>query len=207
MRCSSRRRTLSHIDSQLATLRISRLPVALGEDTSASFVVVPSLSLLRHHPFASSRSNTSNLNRDSPRWMRYVPRPSRCSPTLSLTLPIALPPPHLPQLKKIPPFTRTLVLGVLAVTGPTLLHLISPYNFAFIPHRIAANWEVWRLATPFLFGGGGLNLVFSLIMLYRSLVDLEESHFGRRLGEMSAFSVSFRLSLPLPCLPFDTSSH
>ncbi|GAA5908190.1 hypothetical protein JCM6882_005968 [Rhodosporidiobolus microsporus] len=89
------------------------------------------------------------------------------------------------EIRKIPPFTCAVVGGVVLATGPTLLHLLSPYHLAFIPHRIAANWEVQRLVLPFLFGGGGLPLVFNLIMLYRSLVDLEQSHFGGRLAEMT----------------------
>lgn len=98
------------------------------------------------------------------------------------------------QLRKIPPFTRYTVLGVLGATLPTLLQILSPYHLAFIPHRIAQNWELQRLILPFLFGGGGLNLVFSLIMLYRSLNELEEGHFQRRLADMSAFVLSRALT-------------
>ncbi|BGP48656.1 hypothetical protein JCM10450v2_004532 [Rhodotorula kratochvilovae] len=89
------------------------------------------------------------------------------------------------QLRKIPPFTRTVVLGVLATTLPVILQLVSPYRVAFVPHRIAQNWELQRLVLPFLFGGSGIQLVFSLIMLYRSLNELEEGHFSRRLADIS----------------------
>ena len=78
----------------------------------------------------------------------------------------------------MPPFTRTVVLGVLATTLPVILHLVSPYSVAFVPHRVAQNWELQRLVLPFLFGGGGIQLVFSLIMLYRSLKELEEGHLS-----------------------------
>ncbi|GAA5820802.1 hypothetical protein JCM11251_003167 [Rhodosporidiobolus azoricus] len=89
------------------------------------------------------------------------------------------------EIRKIPPFTRTVIGGIILATGSTLLHLLNPYHLAFIPHRIAAKWEVQRLVLPFLFGGRGLPLVFNLIMMYRSLVDLEQSHFGGRLAEMT----------------------
>ena len=95
------------------------------------------------------------------------------------------------QLAKIPPFTRSVVGGILAVTLPVLLQLVSPYRIAFLPDRIANHFELWRLVTPFLYGGGGLNLVFSLIMMYRSLNDLEDGHFAMRLADMSAFSPPF----------------
>ncbi|KPV75039.1 uncharacterized protein RHOBADRAFT_6599, partial [Rhodotorula graminis WP1] len=85
----------------------------------------------------------------------------------------------------VPPFTRTVVLGVLATTLPVILQLVSPYSVAFVPHRVAQNWELQRLVLPFLFGGGGIQLVFSLIMLYRSLKELEEGHFAMRLADMT----------------------
>ncbi|TKA58122.1 hypothetical protein B0A53_00524 [Rhodotorula sp. CCFEE 5036] len=89
------------------------------------------------------------------------------------------------ELAKIPPFTRSVVGGILAVTLPVLLQLVSPYRIAFLPDRIANHFELWRLVTPFLYGGGGLNLVFSLIMMYRSLNDLEDGHFAMRLADMT----------------------
>lgn len=91
-----------------------------------------------------------------------------------------------PQLAKIPPFTRTVVGGILAVTVPVLLQVLSPYTIAFLPDRIANRFELWRLVTPFWYGGGGLNLVFSLVMVYRSLSELEDGHFAQRLADMSA---------------------
>ncbi|BGP55890.1 hypothetical protein JCM8202_002679 [Rhodotorula sphaerocarpa] len=89
------------------------------------------------------------------------------------------------ELAKIPPFTRTVVGGILAVTVPVLLQVLSPYTIAFLPDRIANRFELWRLVTPFWYGGGGLNLVFSLVMVYRSLSELEDGHFAQRLADMT----------------------
>ncbi|TNY23589.1 Der1-like family-domain-containing protein [Rhodotorula diobovata] len=89
------------------------------------------------------------------------------------------------EIRKVPPFTRTVVLGVILTTLPVILHLVSPYAVAFVPHRVANNWELHRLVLPFLFGGGGIQLVFSLIMLFRSLKELEEGHFASRLADMT----------------------
>ncbi|GAA5983789.1 hypothetical protein JCM10908_005928 [Rhodotorula pacifica] len=89
------------------------------------------------------------------------------------------------ELGKIPPFTRSVTGGILAVTLPVLLQVLSPYRIAFLPDKIANSFELWRLVTPFLYGGGGLNLIFSLIMMYRSLNDLEDGHFAMRLADMT----------------------
>ncbi|GAA5882689.1 hypothetical protein JCM16303_006545 [Sporobolomyces ruberrimus] len=86
---------------------------------------------------------------------------------------------------QIPPFTRT-TLGLLGtVTISSLLSLISPYSYAFIPSKVAKNWEVYRLVLPFFFGGTGIPVIFNTIMLYRSLKDLETSHFRGRLADMT----------------------
>ncbi|POY75076.1 hypothetical protein BMF94_1705 [Rhodotorula taiwanensis] len=89
------------------------------------------------------------------------------------------------ELAKIPPFTRTTIGGILAVTLPVICEVVSPYRIAFLPNRIANQFELWRVVTPFLFGGGGINLVFSLIMMYRSLVELEDGYFAQRLADMT----------------------
>ncbi|GAA5915385.1 uncharacterized protein JCM6883_006820 [Sporobolomyces salmoneus] len=86
---------------------------------------------------------------------------------------------------QVPPFTRT-TLGLLGtVTISSLLQLISPYSYAFIPSKIAKNWEIYRLILPFFFGGSGIAVVFNAIMIYRSLKELEMSHFRGRLADMT----------------------
>ncbi|GAA5942197.1 uncharacterized protein JCM15063_002040 [Sporobolomyces koalae] len=98
----------------------------------------------------------------------------------TLTLPV-----HCDQLQQVPPFTRT-TLGLYGtVTISTLLQLVSPYSYAFIPHKVAKNWEVYRLVLPFFFGGSGIAVIFNAIMLYRSLKDLELSHFRGKLANMT----------------------
>ncbi|GAA5846314.1 hypothetical protein JCM3766R1_002206 [Sporobolomyces carnicolor] len=88
-------------------------------------------------------------------------------------------------IEQVPPFTRT-TLGLLGtVTISSLLQLISPYSYAYLPAKIAKNWEIHRLILSFFFGGGGIAVIFNTIMLYRSLKDLETSHFRGRLADMT----------------------
>lgn len=88
------------------------------------------------------------------------------------------------ELKKLPPVTRTLVGLVFLVTLPIILQLVSIYPIVFIPQRITTKLELWRVITPFLYGGKGIPLIFDAFLLFRGLNDLEESHFGRRTAEM-----------------------
>ncbi|SGY21890.1 BQ5605_C016g08289 [Microbotryum silenes-dioicae] len=87
------------------------------------------------------------------------------------------------EIRKIPPVTRTLVGGVLAVTLPCLLQLLSPYKVIYVQALVFQKFELWRLVTSFLYGGSGLPLLFDTFMLFRGLNDLEESHFQRRTAD------------------------
>lgn len=90
------------------------------------------------------------------------------------------------EIRKVPPVTRAVVGGVGLVTLPVLLHLVSLYPFVFLPQRVTRSFELWRLATSFLFGGKGLALVFDTFLLARGLYDLEERHFQRRTADTGA---------------------
>ncbi|KDE09166.1 hypothetical protein MVLG_00488 [Microbotryum lychnidis-dioicae p1A1 Lamole] len=87
------------------------------------------------------------------------------------------------EIRKIPPVTRTLVGGVLAVTLPCLLQLLSPYKVIYVQALVFQKFQLWRLVTSFLYGGSGLPLLFDTFMLFRGLNDLEESHFQRRTAD------------------------
>ncbi|GAA6021898.1 hypothetical protein JCM11491_004785 [Sporobolomyces phaffii] len=88
-------------------------------------------------------------------------------------------------VQQVPPFTRT-TLGLLGtVTISTLLDLISPYSYAYIPAKVAKHWEVYRLVLPFFFAGRGIAVIFNAIMVFRSLRDLELGHFRTRLADMT----------------------
>ncbi|SCV72052.1 BQ2448_4746 [Microbotryum intermedium] len=87
------------------------------------------------------------------------------------------------EILKIPPVTRTIVGGVLAVTLPCLLQLLSPYKVIYVQALVFKKFQLWRLFTSFLYGGSGLPLLFDTFMLFRGLNDLEENHFQRRTAD------------------------
>lgn len=104
------------------------------------------------------------------------------------------PPPFLAmdEIRKIPPVTRSIIGGVLLVTIPILLHLVSAYPIVFVPRRITRNFELWRIVTPFLYGGGGIGFLFDVFLVFRNSSDLEERHFGGRTAEYGAWRFSRR---------------
>ncbi|KAL8277549.1 hypothetical protein RQP46_009981 [Phenoliferia psychrophenolica] len=88
-------------------------------------------------------------------------------------------------LNALPPVTRTLLLAVAGCTIPVLLAIMPVYPLVFVPHKIFGKAELWRLLTPFFYGGSGIPLVFDVFLLYRNASDLEERHFQRKTAEFA----------------------
>lgn len=87
------------------------------------------------------------------------------------------------ELRKIPVVTRTLLGGTLFVTLPILLQLTSAYGILFSVPKITRGFELWRLVTPFLYGGGGIPFLFDCFLLFRNSSGLEEGHFLNRTAD------------------------
>lgn len=83
------------------------------------------------------------------------------------------------EIMKIPPVTRTILGGVLITTLPIMLKLVSAYTILFSIPKLQ-KFELWRLATPFLYGGEGIAFIFDVFLLFRNSSGLEEGHFFNR---------------------------
>jgi Derlin-2/3 len=82
------------------------------------------------------------------------------------------------EIKKIPPVTRFLCGGSLALTLPVMLKILQPQSIIYW-WPLVKNLEIWRIPTSFLFGSTGLNYIFDLVMLYRNSDALETGPFHR----------------------------
>ncbi|TRM62355.1 Der1-like family-domain-containing protein [Schizophyllum amplum] len=89
------------------------------------------------------------------------------------------------ELRKIPPVTRFLCFSSLAVTGTTLMNIVSSYKALYVRDLVLRRFEVWRLYTSFFLGGGGINYIFELVMLYRTATELEEGPYVRRSSDFA----------------------
>ena len=72
----------------------------------------------------------------------------------------------------MPPVTRTLLAGTAAVTLPTMLALVSPYQIIF-HWPLIRRLQLWRLVTPFFYAGSGISALFNCFFLFRTANDLE----------------------------------
>jgi Derlin-2/3 len=85
------------------------------------------------------------------------------------------------ELRKIPPVTRTLVASTLGITLPIILRFTTGSWIVFRPETIFTTQpQIWRLYTPFFYGGQGITFVFSTIMLYQYSNALETVQYHRR---------------------------
>jgi len=103
---------------------------------------------------------------------------------------------------KIPPVTRFLCASSLVVTGPVLVHLMSPYKWFYIQDAVLHGLELWRLPTSFFLGYTGLQYLFDLITLYRTSEQIESSYYTRRSADYAwqvtcACAVIFALNIPI----------
>ncbi|KAG8998729.1 hypothetical protein FRB94_006707 [Tulasnella sp. JGI-2019a] len=114
------------------------------------------------------------------------------------------PPPQsgfMDEIRKIPPVTRTLVASTLAVSGPIMLQLVSPYPFLFV-WKFVKQGQLWRIPTSFFFGGSGVTFLFDLVMLYRNSDALETIWYNKRSADYAwqlllASGVILALNIPL----------
>lgn len=76
-----------------------------------------------------------------------------------------------------PPITRTYLAGIVVVSLPPLLYLVSPvWLLNYWDYTIRG--EIWRPFTAFLFGGSGISLLFGLFFVYQYSNQLETGKFG-----------------------------
>jgi len=121
----------------------------------------------------------------------------------------APPPPSsgfMDEIRKIPPVTRTLLGGTLAITVPIMLELLSPYKILFAWHLVKGG-EVWRIPSSFFFGGMGFPFIFDMMMLYRNSDNLESSWYPRRSADYAYQLLLASIGLLGLNIPLHTSVH
>ncbi|VDB92350.1 unnamed protein product [Peniophora sp. CBMAI 1063] len=108
----------------------------------------------------------------------------------------------LDEIYKIPPVTRFLCGSSLAVSLPAMLKVVHPYVLVFVKDLVVKKFQIWRIWTSFFLGGGGINYIFELVMLYRNANMLESEYFPGRSDDLAwqllvASAAIIGLNLPL----------
>ncbi|KAG5636491.1 hypothetical protein H0H81_007825 [Sphagnurus paluster] len=89
------------------------------------------------------------------------------------------------ELRKIPPVTRILCASSLLVTVPTLMNIVSAYKVLYNYDLVFKKMQLWRLYTSFFLGSSGINYIFDLVMLYRTVDQLESGAYSRRSSDLA----------------------
>ena len=100
-----------------------------------------------------------------------------------------------------PPITRTYLAGVVAVSLPPLLFLVSPVSLInFWDYTLRG--EVWRPLTAFLYGGSGMSLLFGVFFAYQYCMQLETGKFGHSTADFAYYllfsMINIMVSLSIP---------
>lgn len=90
---------------------------------------------------------------------------------------------------EIPAVTRIYTTACVLTTLAVHLDLVSPLQLYFNPTLIVRKFQLWRLATTFLFFGSvGISFFFNMVFTYRYCRMLEEGSFR---GRSSDFVMMF----------------
>ncbi|KAF9262773.1 hypothetical protein L218DRAFT_381500 [Marasmius fiardii PR-910] len=89
------------------------------------------------------------------------------------------------EIRKIPPVTRFLCGSLIGITGPVLMGMVSPYKLVYASRLVFGKLELWRLYTSFFLGSGGINFIFEITMLYRTVDGLESGPYARKSGDLT----------------------
>lgn len=95
----------------------------------------------------------------------------------------------LQEYMQIPIVTRVYTTACVITTLCVHLDIVSPFQLYFNPTLILRHYQLWRLATTFLFFGTiGFNFLFNMTFTYRYCRMLEEGSFR---GKSSDFIMMF----------------
>jgi Derlin-2/3 len=87
----------------------------------------------------------------------------------------------------LPPVTRSLFVGVLALTCGSSFGIINPANLALLWEPIIYKFEIWRLGSDFIYYGGfSFNFLIQLYLLVQYSSRYEVSPFNTGAGGTSA---------------------
>ncbi|KAF7319282.1 Derlin [Mycena chlorophos] len=105
------------------------------------------------------------------------------------------------EIKKIPPVTRLLCISSVAVTVPVMAKMLSPYHIFYSSEKVFWELEVWRLYTSFFLGSGGLNYLFELAMLYRTMNDIESGPYAQKSADLAWQLLVASISIIITSIP------
>ncbi|KAJ7222055.1 Der1-like family-domain-containing protein [Mycena haematopus] len=91
----------------------------------------------------------------------------------------------LAEIRKIPPVTRFVCISCLSVSLSVMGGLVSGYKVIYTYKSAFEQLQIWRVYTSFFLGSSGINYIFELVMLYRTMDQLESGPFARRSADLA----------------------
>ncbi|KAK7059766.1 Derlin [Favolaschia claudopus] len=91
----------------------------------------------------------------------------------------------LAEIRKIPPVTRVICISLLGVSLPVMAGIVSGYKVIYSYSQTFERLQIWRLYTSFFLGSSGINFIFDMVMLYRTMDQLESGPYARRSADLA----------------------
>ncbi|KAL0564469.1 hypothetical protein V5O48_017579 [Marasmius crinis-equi] len=94
----------------------------------------------------------------------------------------------LAELDKIPSVTRFLTGSHIGITGAVLMNSLSPYRVLYVAKAVFRELSVAKTSMSDIDGllsGGGINFIFEIAMLYRTMDGLETGPYARKSGDLA----------------------
>jgi len=91
------------------------------------------------------------------------------------------------ELRKIPPVTRFLCFSFVGISLSHLIGLVSIYNLVYTYSLAFEKFQIWRLYTSFFLLSKEIGYIFDLVMLYRTMDQLESGPgpYARRSADLA----------------------
>ncbi|KAF8217675.1 Der1-like family-domain-containing protein [Mycena galopus ATCC 62051] len=91
----------------------------------------------------------------------------------------------LAEIRKIPPVTRVVCFSFLSISLSCMAGLVSGYKIIYTYSLAFEKLQIWRLYTSFFLGSSGINFIFELAMVYRTMDQLESGPFAGRSADLA----------------------
>ncbi|KAF7338771.1 Derlin [Mycena sanguinolenta] len=110
----------------------------------------------------------------------------------------------LAEIRKIPPVTRFVCGSFLGVSLSVMGGLVSGYKVIYTYKYAFEQLQIWRIYTSFFLGSSGINYIFELVMLYRTMDQLESGPFAGRSADLAWQLFAAGVGIMIASLPMNS---
>ncbi|KAJ7753833.1 Der1-like family-domain-containing protein [Mycena metata] len=105
------------------------------------------------------------------------------------------------EIRKIPPVTRVVCISSLAVSLSVMGAVVSGYTVIYTYKLAFERLQIWRLYTSFFLGSGGINYIFGMRIVSRTMDQLESGPYARKSADFAWQLFAASVAIMITSLP------